>query len=81
MAKTTFEASKKLAMKYLDECSVETIRRFINRAWRCMSGYRMGLEGKALEWAVKKHKQHRAISENALQSIESLGKVGEGDRR
>jgi hypothetical protein len=68
----SFAASKELALKYLDACPVEVIRRFINRSWRFMSAYRKGLTGKAAEWAVRPQKQHRAISSGALAAIEAV---------
>jgi hypothetical protein len=70
--KTSFAASKELALKYLDACPVEVIRRFINRSWRFMSAYRKGLTGKAAEWAVRPQKQHRATSSTALAAIEAV---------
>ncbi|KAF8548107.1 hypothetical protein OG21DRAFT_1607096 [Imleria badia] len=47
-------------------------RRFINRSWRFMGAYRLGLTGKAAEWAVKKQKRHRQISQRAMMSIEAV---------
>jgi len=37
-----------------------------------MSAYRLGLTGKAAEWAVKKQKQHRQVSQQAMVSIEAI---------
>jgi hypothetical protein len=36
------------------------------------SAYWQGLTGKAAEWAVKKQRSHRAVSERARVAIESL---------
>ena len=60
------------ALNSLESCPLDTIRRFINRAWRFMSAYRQGLTGKAAEWAVKKQRSHRAISRRAMLAIESI---------
>jgi hypothetical protein len=56
----------------LDACPADVIRRFINRSWRFMSAYQMGLTGKAAEWAVQKQKQHRKVSQVAMMSIEAV---------
>jgi hypothetical protein len=36
-----------VAMKALDSCPINTIRRFINWSFRFMSAYQKGLTGKA----------------------------------
>ncbi|OAX33306.1 hypothetical protein K503DRAFT_664982, partial [Rhizopogon vinicolor AM-OR11-026] len=59
--KANFTAAKKAAVEVLDSCPVEVIRRFINRSYRFMSAYRLGLTGKAAEWAVRKQKQRRQV--------------------
>ncbi|KAF9510731.1 hypothetical protein BS47DRAFT_1364327 [Hydnum rufescens UP504] len=50
--KATFAEAKQTTIQSLDACPVETIRHFINRSWRFMSAYHLGLMGKAAEWAV-----------------------------
>ncbi|THU88378.1 hypothetical protein K435DRAFT_866342 [Dendrothele bispora CBS 962.96] len=70
--KNTFAAAKEAAFKWLNACPTDVIRRFINRAWRFMSAYRRGLTGRAAEWAVKKQRGHRAVSERAMTSIEAV---------
>ena len=60
------------AVQQLDTCPAEVIRRFINRSWRFMSAYRMGLTGKAAEWAVKKQKGHCQVSCSTMMSIEAV---------
>ena len=57
-SKKTFDDAKKAVVGALDSCPIEVIRRFINRAWRFMSAYRLGLKGKAAAWAVWKQKGH-----------------------
>ena len=60
------------ALQVLDACPVEVIRRFINRSGRFVEAYRSGLTGKATAWAVKKQKQHRAVSERAMVAMENV---------
>jgi hypothetical protein len=71
--KKTFAASRELALKYLDACPVEVIQRFINRSWKFVHAYEKGLDGRAAEWAVKKQKQHRAASNQAMTALEAYG--------
>lgn len=47
--KNTFQQAKDAAIQALDSCPAEVIRRFINRSWRWMSAYRMGLTGYAAQ--------------------------------
>ncbi|KAG2068243.1 hypothetical protein BDR04DRAFT_1025036, partial [Suillus decipiens] len=72
IAKRNFNEAKKAALEVLDACPVEVIRRFINRSYRFLSAYRLGLTGKAAEWAVRKQKQHRAVSQQAMMAIEAV---------
>jgi hypothetical protein len=72
MEKSTFAAAKKAAHDVLDSCPVDVIRRFINRSYRFMSAYRLGLTGKAAEWAVRRQKQHRQVSQRAMMAIEAV---------
>ena len=37
-----------------------------------MSAYRLGLTGRAAEWAVRKQKQHRSVSRAAMMALESI---------
>ncbi|EDR04366.1 uncharacterized protein LACBIDRAFT_330618 [Laccaria bicolor S238N-H82] len=70
--KKTFQDAKNAAKQYLEACPTEVIHRFINRSWRFMSAYRLGLTGHAAAWAVKKQKQHRQVSQRAMMSIEAV---------
>ncbi|THU87050.1 hypothetical protein K435DRAFT_682354, partial [Dendrothele bispora CBS 962.96] len=70
--KVKFDDAKQAAVKWLDACPTETICRFINRSFRYMDAYRKGLTGKAAEWAVKRHKQHRTISQRAMMSVDAV---------
>jgi hypothetical protein len=72
LEKKTFQDGKNAARQYLDACPNEVIRRFINRSWHFMSAYRMGLTGKAAEWAVRKQRQHRAVSRSAMMVIDAV---------
>jgi hypothetical protein len=70
--KKTFAEAKALVLEYLNACPVEVIRRFVNRSWRFMSAYQLGLTGKAAAWAVRKQKQHRQVSQAAMMSIDAV---------
>ena len=70
--KANFAAAKERALQVLDACPVEVIRRFINRSRWFVEAYRSGLTGKAAAWAVKKQKQHRAVSERAMVAMENI---------
>ena len=72
--KANFAAAKERALQVLDVCpvTVEVIRRFINRSRRFVEAYRSGLTRKAAAWAVKKQKQHCAVSERAMVAVENV---------
>ncbi|KAF8585146.1 hypothetical protein K439DRAFT_1344160, partial [Ramaria rubella] len=70
--KKSFEDAKKAAFEALDSCPVDVIWRFINRAWRFMSTYRIGLTGKAAAWAVRKQKGHRTVSQAAMMHLDAI---------
>jgi len=63
MEKSTFAAAKKAACDVLDSCPVDVICQFINHSYWFISAYRLGLTGKAAEWAVCKQKQHQQVSQ------------------
>ncbi|KAG2048592.1 hypothetical protein BDR06DRAFT_984750 [Suillus hirtellus] len=74
ISKQSFAAAKKAAWEILDSCPVEVIQWFINRSYCFMmtvtSAYRLGLTGKAAEWAVRKQRQHHHILQHAMMAIE-----------
>ena len=70
--KKTFNKAKQAAFAALNSCSVDTIRRFINRSWRFMDAYRVPLSGKAAAWAVRKQKGHRSISWSAMMHLDAV---------
>ena len=70
--KISFAEAKEAVRLYLDACPNEVIRRFINRSWRFMSAYQKGLTGRAAAWAVRKQKQHRAVSQSAMMALEAV---------
>lgn len=72
MEKNTFDQAKRAALECLDACPSDVIRKFVNRSWRFMSAYRMGLTGNAAAWAVKKQSGHRRVSESAMQALETV---------
>jgi hypothetical protein len=73
--KTSFEHAKREVLIALDACSIDTIRRFYNRASRFMDAYRKGLGVKAAAWCVKKQKRHRTISEDAMRAFDNYIKA------
>lgn len=70
--KGKFEDAKKHALECLNSCPVDIIRCFFNRSWRFMDAYWRGFTGKAAEWAVRKQKSHRTVSQSAMMSIEAV---------
>jgi hypothetical protein len=68
--KTSFDRAKKEAVIALESCSINTMRRFCNRALRFMDAYRKGLSVKAAAWCVKKQRRYRTISEEAMRAFE-----------
>ncbi|KIK04077.1 hypothetical protein K443DRAFT_93840 [Laccaria amethystina LaAM-08-1] len=46
--------------------------RFINCSWCWMSPYRMGLTGKAAQWAVWKQKGHHSVSRAAMMHLDAV---------
>ena len=70
--KNTFQQAKDAALEALNSCPVEVIRRFINRSWRWMSAYRMGLTGNAAQWVVRKQKGHRSVSKTAMMHLDAV---------
>jgi len=70
--KANFLAAKEQALQVLDACPVEVIRWFINCSRWFVKTYRSSLTGKAAAWAVKKQKQHRAVSERAMVAMENV---------
>ncbi|KXN89679.1 hypothetical protein AN958_05341 [Leucoagaricus sp. SymC.cos] len=72
MPKNTFEDAKAAAYKAFDACPDDVIRHFINRSWRFISAYRVGLTGKAAAWAVRKQKGHRSVSQSAMMHLEAI---------
>ena len=59
-------------IKALDACPVEEIQRFINRSWRWISAYRMGLTGNTAQWAVRKQKGHCSVSRSAMMHLDAV---------
>ncbi|CAG8796914.1 32343_t:CDS:1, partial [Racocetra persica] len=45
------------------------IHRFARRSERFMSAYKLGLSGKAADFAVKKYHSHRRIPEQVLEEF------------
>ena len=67
--KTSFDYAKKEVVIALDACTIDTMRRFVNRSYRFMDAYRKGLSVKAAAWCIKKQKRYRVILEAAMQAF------------
>jgi hypothetical protein len=70
--KISFDHAKREVTIALDACTIDTLRRFYNRAFRFIDAYRKGLGIKAASWCVKKQKRHRTISEEAMRAFKSI---------
>jgi hypothetical protein len=69
--KSCYEDAKKEAEKCLQDCPLETMRRYCNRATRFMDAYRKGLKAKAAQWCVRQQKGHRTISERIMRDFDN----------
>ncbi|CAG8683628.1 7437_t:CDS:2, partial [Acaulospora colombiana] len=58
--------SKRLFIEALDGCPPNVIRRVIRRAERHASIYRQGATGPVAEYAAKKYRSHRAVTQQDL---------------
>jgi hypothetical protein len=65
-----FATSKKLFAQALDACPADVIRRFFRRADRYASVYQLGATGLLAEYAVKKYKSHRSVTQRDLLEAE-----------
>jgi hypothetical protein len=64
------DLARSLVPTSLDACPLPTIRRFFRRSERYMSVYSLGATGVAAEFAVKKYKSHRGVSQKDLDAAE-----------
>lgn len=61
-----FANSKLLFAETLDACPEDVICRFLRRADRYASVYRLGATGPLADYAVRKYKSHRSVSATDL---------------
>ena len=73
--KTSFKHAKREVLIALDACSINTMRRFYNRASRFIDAYQKGLRVKAAAWCVKKQKGYKTISEDAMRAFNNYIKA------
>ena len=52
-----------------NQIPIAFFRRASRHCFRFMSGYRLGLEGRLLDYAVKKYSSHRKIPENVVDEV------------
>lgn len=76
-----FQTGKLLLREALAACPLITIRRFFRRAQRYMSVYGLGATGLAAEYAVKKYKSHRGVSQRDLDTANQEWKAKEAKLR
>ena len=57
-----FESSEKLPITLDEKLPIAYVRRALDHCLRFMNGYRLGLTGAVLEYAVKKYKSRRRLS-------------------
>ena len=65
-----FQKGKVLLQEALDACPLVTIRCFFHRVQRYMSVYELGATGMSAEYAVKKYKSHRGVSQKDLDAAD-----------
>ena len=68
-----FKFGKILLVQSLEQVPLITIRRFFRRCNRYMSVYRLGATGLAAEYAVKKYRSHRGVSQKDLDAARKAG--------
>ncbi|EJD34753.1 hypothetical protein AURDEDRAFT_75916, partial [Auricularia subglabra TFB-10046 SS5] len=75
-----FKFACALVPESLDACPLSTIRCFFRRVQRYQDVYRLGQTGLIAEYAVKKYKSHRSITQADLSTVtlENQGKSGPG---
>jgi hypothetical protein len=56
----------------LESVSLVTIRRIARKAWRYMDLYQKGISGKLAEYAVKKYRSHRRISDEVIEELNQI---------
>ncbi|PKB97087.1 hypothetical protein RhiirA5_298178, partial [Rhizophagus irregularis] len=68
----SWEGLQRVVPESLDSVTLITIRKFSRKCWRYMDLYRKGIDGKLVEYAVKKYKSHRRIPEGVLEELNKL---------
>ncbi|CAG8771624.1 7277_t:CDS:2, partial [Rhizophagus irregularis] len=63
------EGLQKIVPESLNSVNLTTIRKFSRKCWCYMDLYRKGIDGKLVEYAIKKYKSHRRISECVLEEL------------
>jgi hypothetical protein len=76
-----FANSKKLFAETLDACTGDVIRRFLRRADRYASVYRLGATGPLADYAVKKFRSYRSVTLTDLSLAEVEKKTKSEKRR
>ena len=58
-----FAEFEEVLPQVLENLPLEFVRKVKNHCFSAMSAYRLGMEGPLLDYAIKKYKSHRRISE------------------
>jgi hypothetical protein len=65
----TWNGLQETVPRALQSVSLTEIRNYARKAFRYMDAYRIGLTGKAAEYAVKKYRSHRKLPESAINDL------------
>ena len=57
-----------------EACDLALIRRYSRTAWRWVDAYSKGLDGVLAQWAVRKSKKHRCVTEAVDKEVNALAK-------
>jgi len=63
---------KKIVPQSLESVSLITIRRFARKAWCYIDLYQKGISEKLAEYAVKKYRSHRRISDKIIEELNNI---------
>ena len=63
---------KQIVPQSLESVPLVTIRKFARKAWRYMDLYQKGIGEKLAEYAVKKYKSHKCVSDNILEELNKV---------
>ena len=80
MCTFSFSDLKKRLPELLDSIPISFVKRASRHCFRYMDGYRLGLTGPELDYAIRKYKGHRMIPPESLQLINDEFKKQQDDK-